>query len=69
VNRALKALTEGLWIIPQTVPTETGRIPVEYKLGERGALFLELFDNFEPKRRAGAQSLADEVQELQKVCA
>jgi DNA-binding HxlR family transcriptional regulator len=70
VNRALKALTEGLWIIPQTVPTETGRIPVEYKLGKRGALFLELFDNFRAEAASRSAELgADEVQELQKVCA
>ena len=70
VDRALKALTKGLWVIPQTVPTEAGRIPVEYHLGKRGALFLELFDDFKAKvARRRADLGAAEVAELQRICA
>jgi DNA-binding HxlR family transcriptional regulator len=69
VNRAVKALTQGLWIIPHTVPTKTGRIPVEYRLGKRGALILELFDNFRAQaERRRAELGAAEVEELRRVC-
>lgn len=70
VDRALKFLTKGLWIVPRTVPTQGSRIQVEYTLGKRGAAFLELFDAF----RAGVQKKsgelgASEVDELRRLCA
>jgi DNA-binding HxlR family transcriptional regulator len=46
VDRAIRFLRKGLWIIPRTVPTMRGRIPVEYGLGKRGAAFLESFQTF-----------------------
>jgi DNA-binding HxlR family transcriptional regulator len=69
VNRALKVLAKGLWIIPRTVPTDAGRIPVEYRLGKRGAVMLELFDNLRVQaERRRAELGAAEVDELRKVC-
>jgi hypothetical protein len=70
VDRALKALTKGLWVILQTVPAEAGHIAVEYHLGKRGALFLKLFDNFRAQVvRRRADLGAAEVEELQSICA
>jgi DNA-binding HxlR family transcriptional regulator len=56
VDRALGFLRRGLWIIPRTVPTNKGRLIVEYSLGKRGASFLESFDTFRSavKRRKAA---------------
>ena len=69
VNRALKALTKGLWVIPRTVPTESGRVPVEYRLGKRGVVILELFDNLRAQaERRRAELGAAEVDELRRVC-
>lgn len=46
VDRALRFLRTGLWIIPKTIPTEKGPIRLEYSLGKRGAAFLESFKSF-----------------------
>ena len=70
VDRALKFLTKGLWIVQRTVPTEGSHIPVEYRLGKRGASFLELFDGFRAgAKRKSAELGASEVKELQSLCA
>jgi DNA-binding HxlR family transcriptional regulator len=70
VDRALKFLTKGLWIVPRTVPTEGSHVPVEYRLGKRGASFLELFDGFRAgAKRKSAELGASEVKELQSLCA
>jgi len=65
VDRALKFLRKGLWIIPRTIRTEKGPVLVEYKLGKRGATLLELFDSFRmeaQQRRADLGS--SEIEEL-----
>ncbi len=46
VDRAVKFLRKGLWVVPRVVPSERGRMLVEYKLGRRGAAFLESFKAF-----------------------
>ena len=46
VDRALKFLRKGLWVVPHTISAEKGRILVEYRLGKRGAAFLESFKTF-----------------------
>ena len=42
VDRALKFLRSGLWIIPRILPTKGGRILVEYELSKRGNCFLSV---------------------------
>jgi DNA-binding HxlR family transcriptional regulator len=70
VDRALKFLSRGLWIVPRTVPAGGRHILVEYRLGKRGASFLELFDGFRAgARRKSAELGASEVKELQSLCA
>jgi DNA-binding HxlR family transcriptional regulator len=51
VDRALKYLRKGLWILSRTVPTAGGRIPVEYRLGKRGEAFLASFEAFSAEAR------------------
>jgi len=46
VDRAVKFLRRGLWIVPRVAPSEKGRMLVEYKLGKRGAAFLDSFKLF-----------------------
>ena len=68
VDRALRFLRKGLWIIPRTAPTEKGRIMVEYTLGKRGAAFLKSFKMFSDDARRRVVSLGTtEVAELQSV--
>lgn len=68
VDRALTFLRKGLWIIPKTLPMETGSIRVEYRLGKRGKAFLESFESFRTQagRREAALGKA-EVAELQSL--
>ena len=46
VDRAVKFLRKGLWIVPRVAPSERGRMLIEYELGRRGAAFLESFKAF-----------------------
>ncbi len=68
VDRALKYLRKGLWILPRTVPTESGKIPVEYSLGKRGEAFLASFEAFSAQahrqRAALGHSVVAELQSL-----
>ena len=68
VDRALTFLRKGLWIIAKTLPMDKGPIRVEYRLGKRGAAFLESFESFRAQagRREAALGKA-EVAELQSL--
>ena len=70
VDRALKYLRKGLWILARTVPTEGGRIPIAYALGKRGEAFLASFEVFSAhaQRQKGAlgRSVVAELQGLQR---
>lgn len=46
VDRALRILRKGFWIIGKTIPAKKGKIPVQYVLGTRGEAFLESFESF-----------------------
>jgi hypothetical protein len=46
VDRAVKFLRKGLWIVPRVVPSEKGRLLVEYEIGKRGTAFLDAFKAF-----------------------
>lgn len=46
VDRAVKFLSKGLWIVPAVADTATGRIVIVYVLGKRGAALLEAFRDF-----------------------
>lgn len=68
VDRALRFLRKGLWIIPRTVRTQKGPILVEYSLGKRGAAFLEAFKVFRADvKRRKAELGPSEVAELQSL--
>lgn len=66
VNRALKFLRKGMWIVPHTLPTQGDRLYVEYSLGKRGLAFLELFDSFVAGAKQKSAVLGSaEIKELQ----
>lgn len=44
VDRVLKSLREGFWIVPETIPAAQGRIPIHYRLGKRGEAALRILD-------------------------
>ncbi len=46
LDRALKWLTERLYVLATTAKKKSGPITVTYDLGKRGAVFLEAFDSF-----------------------
>ncbi len=46
VDRALKVLRKGLWVVPRVAPTEKGRLSVEYEISKRGEAFLDSFKVF-----------------------
>jgi DNA-binding HxlR family transcriptional regulator len=66
VDRAVKFLRKGFWIIPRVIPSEKGRLLIEYELGKKGAAFLESFDAFKESalrhRAALGQTVAGELQ-------
>lgn len=68
VDRALRFLCQEFLILPRTVPTPRGRLPVEYSLGKRGIAFLESFKTFNTavRRRRGALG-PSEIVELQNL--
>jgi len=66
VDRALKFLSNGLWILARTIPAQKGPIFVEYTLGKRGEAFLESFDSFRAAARVKSAALGpSEIKELQ----
>ena len=68
VDRGLKFLREGLWVVPRTIPSERGPIRVEYELGKRGKAFLRSFERFRADvERQAPQIGATAVEELQRL--
>lgn len=68
VDRALKFLSKGFFLLSRTIPSEKGPIFVEYRLGKRGRAFLESFDSFRAAARDNAAALgASEIKELQSL--
>lgn len=64
VDRAVKFLRKGLWIVPRVAPSEKGRLLVEYELGKRGMAFLETLKDFSAsavrrKSELGAEAVAE----------
>ena len=66
VDRALKFLSQGLWVNTRKPSAEKGKSRFKYSLGKRGAEFLEAFANFTADiyRRKAALGLT-EVKEFQ----
>lgn len=66
VDRALKYLRTGLWVIPRIAPSTKGRLLVEYEIGKRGRAFLDSFRAFsrDALRRKGqlGDSVAEELE-------
>lgn len=68
VDRAMKYLRKGLWVVPRVVPSEKGRLLVEYEIGKRGAAFLRSFKIFsDDASQHQAELGADAVAELQSL--
>lgn len=68
VDRALAFLRKGLWVVPKTLPAESGPLRVEYRLGKRGAAFLASFERFRADIALQERQLGRaEVQELQSL--
>lgn len=66
VDRAMKYLRKGLWVVPVVAPSEKGRLLVEYKIGKRGAALLRSFKVFSDEASQHQAELgADAVAELQ----
>lgn len=66
VDRAMKFLRKGLWVVPRVLPSEKGRLLVEYEIGKRGAAFLRSFKVFsDDASQRQAELGADSVAELQ----
>jgi DNA-binding HxlR family transcriptional regulator len=68
IHRALSFLRKGLYVVPRTLPTNGERIVVEYRLGKRGAAFLESYKSFgnAAVKRKGALGLSA-VAEIQSI--
>lgn len=70
VDRSLKFLSEGFWVLPGTIPTEGKRIYVEYRLSKKGEALLEAWDAFarKMKQKKGLVGSADleAVEDLQR---
>lgn len=61
VDRALKVLVGGTWIVPETLPSTTGRILVRYALSKRGAALLKALDAFRASLRRHEDALGPAV--------
>jgi DNA-binding HxlR family transcriptional regulator len=61
VDRALKYLRKGLFIIPRVEPSAKGRLLVEYEIGKRGAAFLDSFSAFSHDALRRRAALGDSV--------
>lgn len=68
VDRALKLLREGMWVIPETIPEEEGPVHVRYRLTDRGLAFLKAVDAFrtglERHRSAIGEDAVGELESL-----
>lgn len=69
VDRALKSLRSGLWIIPRANSTKGGRVLVEYELSRRGECFLRaVFDSIRDAVRKNVGALgSSELREVQSL--
>lgn len=61
VDRALKYLRKGLWIVPRVAPSAKGRLLVEYEIGRRGTAFLDSFRAFSQDALRRRGDLGDSV--------
>jgi DNA-binding HxlR family transcriptional regulator len=66
VDRALKYLRKGLFIVPRVESSAKGRLLVEYEIGKRGMAFLESFKAFSHdalrRKTALGESVAEELE-------
>lgn len=46
VGRALAFVRRGFWVVPRTMPGESGPLHVEYRIGKRGEALLASFERF-----------------------
>lgn len=61
VDRALRLLHGGLWVLAETIPSRgTGRrVPMQYLLGKRGAALLSAYDAFLGRLRAQRATIGE----------
>lgn len=68
LDRALKFLRKGHWVIPHVDPGEGGRFFVSYRLSKRGIAFLRSFNAFSKEAQRSMASVgSSEVRELQSL--
>ncbi len=68
VDRSLKLLREGMWVVPETVAEEDGPVHIHYRVGQRGKALLQAVDAFreslDQHRSAVGDEAVDEVEAL-----
>lgn len=70
VDRALKLLREGMWIIPETLPEDEGPVHVHYQIANRGEALLHALDDFRDSLVAQREAIGPETfDELKKLYA
>jgi len=68
IDRALRFLRKGRWVVPHAAAQGGGRMLVRYRLGKRGEAFLRSFKAFsEDLQRQDAGLGASEVRELRSL--
>lgn len=61
VDRSLKLLREGMWVIPETIPEDDGPVHVAYKIGNRGEALLKALDAFRNSLVHQRSAIGDET--------
>jgi DNA-binding HxlR family transcriptional regulator len=60
VDRSLKLLTSGLWVVPETKRSGgTGPVRVRYRLGDRGRALAAAWDAFRAEMESRRRALGD----------
>lgn len=68
IDRALRSLRKGRWVVPQAAAEDGGRMLVRYRLGKRGEVFIRSFKAFSyDLQRQDAALGASEVRELRSL--
>lgn len=68
IDRALRFLRKGRWVVPRAAAEGGGRMLVRYRLGRRGEAFIRSFKSFsDDLQRQDAALGASEVRELRSL--
>jgi DNA-binding HxlR family transcriptional regulator len=68
VDRSLKQLRKGLWVVPETQAAQEGPIMIQYHLGKRGEGLLDALDTFRQAVHKQRSSIGDDaVEEIEAI--